>query len=426
MATYELYLWEPEVDLSNQAWNDALRHLDHDDPDTMQMVIRQKIYKLYKDKEHPAPHIEKFFSCIIQTLNKPEYAVYFEGMSDWIMEQQGYFNNSPCLVFEDENTLANADSGEFKRALYEAIDQSGVCAYGTMDGYLIPSDPIARKHIFNTILNSYPELTAQAPSVPVTLDSTPQNVTEMKDIVLAFMQQHPVGRQFEVEKINKEFDARGQYYCIYFKKELEKLTQYFNVSFDYDKRGEYFDLRIAYNGFSFIKLFLSQEEEVLLKNNEFSIKSYPIKNNSFNMSLWSKNLSSLDNYPERKKLEHFILEKNEMNLFSLFLEQLNISLNTYSSITDIHDLAELVFHPKGIFYKDLELVEKGGVVDRVNVGLINSLYKLSMYTKIDEKYKKTLDKVFTNFNENRVDNQERFKVIEETKRVIMEYVKNKS
>src|SRR5699024_7728779 len=144
------------------------------------------------------------------------------------------------------------------------------------------------------------------------------------------------------------------------------------------------------------------------------------------LSFWSKNLSSLDNYPERKKLERFILEKNEMNLFSLFLEQLNISLNTYSSVTDINDLAELVFHPKVIYYKDLDLIENSGIVDCVNVGLINSLYILSMYTKIDKKYKKTLDKIFTNFNENRADNQERFKVIEETKRVIMEYVKNKS
>lgn len=425
MATYELYLWEPEVDLSNQTWNNLLGHSNEEDSDAMILAIQQEIYSLHRDQKQPAPHIEMFFNCIIERLNKPEYEKYFEGMSDWIMEQQGFFNKRPRLVFRDEATLANATSNEFKRALYEAIEQSGVCALNTMDGYLIPSDARAREYTFNLIFSDYPALLAQPLRPPVTLESTPQNVTDMRDIVCAFMQQHPVGCQFEVKKIDKEFNDRTQYYCIRFIKELEDLTQYFLVSFHYDKKKEFFNLDIPCNDFSFAKQFLSKEEEVLLNSNKLFINAYHINLSSFRIPLWSKYLASLKHYPERKKLESFILEKNEMALFSLFLEQLNISLNTYAHIINMQGLADLIFQPKGIIHKDLEFVAKGGVSDFISGGLIASLYKLSLYTQIDEKYKKNLDSVFANYNKNYKNVQEYFKDFEKTKEVIMEYVKNK-
>lgn len=326
MATYELYLWEPDVDLSNQEWNETLQHIDQDDPVTIKTVIRQKIYKPYRDKEHTAVHIEKFFSCILEILNKLEYQTYFEGLSDWIMEQQGYFNKSPRLVFQDEDIFANATSNEFKRALYEAIEQSGVCAYETMNGYLLPSDSIARKSIFKEIFNTYPVLVPQVPRPSVKLDTIPQNVTEMKDMLLDFMQQHPVGSQFEVEKIVKEFDDKKQYYAVYFKRYRESVVHQFNIILKYLNKNKEFKLEVMNNRFYIGEVFLSERDSVSLSNNDLNINGVNIKDNVFYFDYVVSDLEFIykfNKFSEFKSLSDFRFYFNEIVFFNKFVFQLN-------------------------------------------------------------------------------------------------------
>ncbi|MDH0031131.1 MULTISPECIES: hypothetical protein [unclassified Acinetobacter] len=427
MATYELYLWEPEVDLSNQEWNETLQYIDQHDPVTIKTVIRQKIYKNFKDKEHTASHIVTFFNCILEILNKPEYQAYFEGLLDWIIEQQGYFNKSPRLVFQDEDTLANATSNEFKRALYEAIEQSGVCAYETMNGYLLPSDSIARKSIFKEIFNAYPVLVPQVPRPSVTLGTTPQNVTEMKDMLLAFMQHHPVGSQFEVEKIVKEFNSNEQYYSIMFKKDFIRLSHNFKISLNYNKRRSVFSLGIGLYNWVIVNEYLDQEEKKFFESNKLiRLNGVDIKN-VFDILFLVSGLKSISCFSKKKEITSFEFKNNEFFLFENFLFQLGDVLNILGSIKSIYDLVDLFFYSN-------ELVD-GGVNNILNGvasknikggGGVLFLLRIALYGNMEEKYIKNISKVVINYFEGREDEMK--KTVEEEIKIanaVKEHVKQR-
>ncbi|MDH0031132.1 MULTISPECIES: hypothetical protein [unclassified Acinetobacter] len=381
MATYELYLWEPEVDLSNQEWNTAIA--SHDE-DGMTSITREKIYYLHKDKEHSAPHIEKFFNCILEILNKLEYQAYFEGLSDWIIEQQGYFNKSPRLVFQDEYTLANVTNNEFKRALYEAIEQSGVCAYETMNGYLLPSDSIVRKSIFKEIFNTYPVLVPQVPRPPVTLDAIPQNVTEMKDMLIAFMQQHPVGSQFEVEKIVKEFDDKKQYYGVYFKRYCESVIHQFNIMLKYINKNKEFKLEVMNNRFYIGEVYLSESDTACLSNNNLNISGVNIKDNIFYFDYVVSDLEFIYEFneiSEFRSLSDFRFSFNEMDFFNKFLFQLN---NIFYLLGFLNNFKEV---------KDFFLNSSGDFLNETMNGFSNQ-FLFSLLKTV----------VFNNFSEEKIDN----------------------
>lgn len=392
MATYELYLWEPEVDLSNQEWNETLKSIDQDDPVTIKTVIRQKIYKLYRDKEHTAVHIEKFFSCILEILNKPEYQTYFEGLSDWITEQQGYFNKSPCLVFQDEDTLANATSHEFKRALYEAIEQSGVCVYETMNGYLLPSDAIARKNIFQEIFNTYPALIPQVPRPPVTLDTVPQNVTEMKDILLAFMQQHPIGRQFEVEKVTKQFDDRKQYYGIDFKRNFKSIIINFDMMLTYDLHNKLYKINIINCIINYENQYLNEIEKKMINKNELFFNGVNVSN-VFSIYLDVKYIKF------NKKIDDFCFKYDANILFYDFLHQFSEFLKLLVSIGAVEDIVNLFFNSNGFFDHEVEDILNGITDKEISNGFILSLLKIAVYGEISKSYKNNLIEYLVNSSE---------------------------
>lgn len=291
-----------------------------------------------------------------------------------------------------------------------------------MNGYLLPSDSIARKNIFKEIFNTYPALVVQAPRPPVTLDTVPQNVTEMKDMLLEFMQQHPIGSQFEVEKVTKEFDDRKQYYAIDFKKIYKNLTHKFYVSIKYNKEKEEFVLELNYYNWNFLHEYFDNKEKELIEMEIFYINDVQIKKYIFDFSLDTNFMYFLNKYENNKKLNNFKFKKEETEYFKIFLEQLNVMLNIVKDIISIGNLAEFIFYSKGVFKENFHNLIEGTIDRDVSGGFINSL---CVYGE-KEEYRENIEKVFIGLDEGRSNElSEILQNIEKIANVVKEHAKNR-
>ena len=62
MATYELYLWEPDVDLEDDQWQEILG--DAEDSFAIAYEVCNEIYYKHEDVSADAPHLLKFFQYL--------------------------------------------------------------------------------------------------------------------------------------------------------------------------------------------------------------------------------------------------------------------------------------------------------------------------------------------------------------------------
>ena len=206
MATYELYLWEPDVDLEDDQWQEILA--DAEDTFKIAYEIRNEIYYKYEERGADAPHLLKFFQYLYEVVKQPKYADYFEGMDQRIENTLDVAKRTRRIVWHDENVLGNETSQEFKRILYEAIEHSGICAYSSMDGLLCNTDSYTRRNALKDAFQLYPPLKVVKKSNKITsLEHIPKDVKEMRKMVFLFMQQHPLGRYFELENEIKGFSG---------------------------------------------------------------------------------------------------------------------------------------------------------------------------------------------------------------------------
>ena len=130
MATYEFFLWEPDIDLSARQWEE-LQEDAYADYSTLIEAVKQNILFPYRDKDYPAPHITKFYQLLLAKVTDPNYVSYFEGYVNSVQRSHDYFMKAPTVVDNKDSATdwVNMDEPEMARVLLEAIAESGVCAY---------------------------------------------------------------------------------------------------------------------------------------------------------------------------------------------------------------------------------------------------------------------------------------------------------
>lgn len=101
MATYELYLWETEVDLSASQWQQKFSELDDDDL-SIKEIIEYQIYYRHNEDLHPAPKLLKFFQTLYDIVNQEKYLPYFDGLVEAVKNDLDSFKNHQRLVFRTE------------------------------------------------------------------------------------------------------------------------------------------------------------------------------------------------------------------------------------------------------------------------------------------------------------------------------------
>lgn len=195
----ELYLWEPEIDLHYTAWNAGISEFSGYDFPVLE-TIEKYIEAPHAKTQQAAPHIEAFFNYVLATLQKPEYAPYFDILKrdiPYIEEDFENFKQDQRPIYVHLGTLFNYfDFKEYQRVIFDAIEASGVCAYHGHFGFLFPSSLSDRRSTFLDVANYYPALTVPPEHHPIRFGETPQNLRQMHEIVEQYMQQHPVGQGF--------------------------------------------------------------------------------------------------------------------------------------------------------------------------------------------------------------------------------------
>lgn len=208
------------------------------------------------------------------------------------------------------------------------------------------------------------------------------------------------------------------------KRRQKKIVHSFNIHFH--KNMNFLKLRTHCDQFEYLNDLFSEQESIKIKENKFCIDNYSIKPYIFTLVFDPKNLTALSKYPEGKKINNFILKSNELELFPLFLEQLNILLNTYSNITNIQELSELIFQPQSIFQEKIDSMENNIFDDDIGIyGFVLGIYKLYMYTGISENYRTKLEKVFENFNKKGGEYAKSFKETENITQAVKIYLQNR-
>ena len=331
MATYELYLWEPDVDLEDDQWQEILA--DAEDTFKIAYEIRNEIYYKYEERGADAPHLLKFFQYLYEVVKQPKYADYFEGMDQRIENTLDVAKRTRRIVWHDENVLGNETSQEFKRILYEAIEHSGICAYSSMDGLLCNTDSYTRRNALKDAFQLYPPLKVVKKSNKITsLEHIPKDVKEMRKMVFLFMQQHPLGRYFELENEIKGFSGM----ILKFKRICDNGTcQRFSVDLDFSKKWDRFELRASSFWYDFFAPYIKGSKEIYMTSKGSNIKSIEF---FFNIGL----IKFVQNW--ENNIWYFRFEKDDTQCFNTFLKQLDVCLTLFASIDSLGKFIDLFLY----------------------------------------------------------------------------------
>ena len=341
MATYELYLWEPEVDLEDDQSQEILA--DAEDTFKIAYEIRNEIYYKYNERRADAPHLLKFFQYLYDVIKQPKYANYFEGMHGIIENDQDRATRARCIVWHDENILGNETSPEFKRVLYEAIEHSGICAYSSMDGLLCNTDSYTRRNALKDAFQLYPPLKTVKKSNKITsLEHIPKDVKEMREMVFLFMHQHPLGRFFELEEEFKTLSTTEKGYGLKFKRICDNgVKQRFKLSIKYSKKWERFELRASFFLYDFFAPYVKEAKKIYMAAQGDVIKSIDV---FFNHG-YVKSVREFENNEGKKHdIVFFRFKEEETKYFKDFLNHFNNCLDLFASIDSLDKLIDLFLY----------------------------------------------------------------------------------
>ena len=341
MATYELYLWEPDVDLEDDQWQEILG--DAEDSFAIAYEVCNEIYYKHEDVSADAPHLLKFFQYLYDVIKQPKYADYFEGMDQRIENDLDIVKRARRIVWHDENILGNETSQEFRRVLYEAIEHSGICAYSSMDGLLCNTDSYTRRNALKDAFQLYPPLKTVKKSNKITsLEHIPKDVKEMREMFFLFMQQHPLGRFFELKEENKILSTTEKGYGLQFNRICDNgVKQEFRVRLIYSKKWEQFELSASsvFFWYDFFSLYSHGRKEI-------HIDSANINSMEINLDLgFIKFVQEFESkYGAKHDIRYFRFDEEDIKYFNVFLEQLDVCLSLFASIDSLEKFIDLFLY----------------------------------------------------------------------------------
>ena len=424
MATYELYLWEPDVDLEDDQWQEILG--DAEDSFAIAYEVCNEIYYKHEDVSADAPHLLKFFQYLYDVIKQPKYADYFEGMDQRIENDLDIVKRARRIVWHDENILGNETSQEFRRVLYEAIEHSGICAYSSMDGLLCNTDSYTRRNALKDAFQLYPPLKTVKKSNKITsLEHIPKDVKEMREMVFLFMQQHPLGRYFELEEETKYSGSVEKTNGLHFQRVCNNgVKQKFKIVLTYSKKWGEFELTASSFCYDFFSHNFDMNEKLcVIKEN---INNY-LMGIHFNLGFIKFVQDFESKYGAKHDIRYFRFDKEDAKYFNIFLKQLDACLSLFASINSLEKFIDLFLNsdqtvfsteddfilpsynnreisPFGVEQLDLAymLFTYGNIypekIKKIEEYALNYLYPNHFSEVIKEKYKKRFKELFRHIN----------------------------
>lgn len=196
---------------------------------------------------------------------------------------------------------------------------------------------------------------------------------DLRDCILDFMQQHPIGKNFTVKhgnlsKVIEQYDEYGQAYESFdFEYVINEISYHFHLgithfnkdwheSFDQDPMFDpSFKLSVSGAKWNIAPYYFSTEQLAQLKQQDsIQINSVEIKESFLNLSLSQNYLIYYHQHEFRKSLSTFNMCDDELHLTKTFLKHLDQFLNFFCSVKNIEDLAELIFSNTEIFTPQLQ------------------------------------------------------------------------
>ena len=163
----------------------------------------------------------------------------------------------------------------------------------------------------------------------------------MREMVFLFMQQHPLGRYFELEEENKILSTTEKGYGLQFNRICDNgVKQKFRVGLIYSKKWKQFELSASPLAFryDFFSLYSHGSQELHIDSENININSMEINLNlgfiKFVQEFESKYGTGYD-------IRYFRFNEKDTKYFNVFLEQLDTCLSLFASIDSLEKFINL-------------------------------------------------------------------------------------